>query len=78
MFPVGLPSQDPLSLPTTTILLALRASQPGTLAFKYIPSQLPKTLFPIEATREEHLNPSPGLQAPHNGHTVFTCFCMWH
>lgn len=78
IFPVGLPSQELLPLPTT--VPTGPACLPSTLAFKYIQSRLLHSPLPtIESTREGAFEsfslPTP---FPHNGHTVFISFCMWH
>lgn len=78
IFPVGLPGQELLPLPTTVPTGPARL--PSVLAFKYIQSGLPQSPLPtIESTREGAFEsfslPTP---FPHNGHTVFISFCMWH
>lgn len=77
IFPAGLPGQEPLPLPTTVPRWPCRL--PSALAFKYIQSPLPSSLLPpLSPLGREHLNPPPSDSFPHNGHTVFISFCMWH
>lgn len=78
IFPVGLLGQELLPLPTTVPTGPARL--PSALAFKYIQSGHPQSPLPtIESTREGAFEsfslPTP---FPHNGHTVFISFCMWH
>lgn len=58
IFPVGLPDQELLPLPTTVPTGPARL--PSTLAFKCIQSHLPQSPLPtIESSREGHLNSPP-------------------
>lgn len=81
VFPVGLPGQEPLPLPTTVPTGPARL--PSTLAFKYIQNRLPQSpLEPssrTESTGEGPLQSSPVLDSlPSEWPYCIHRICMWH